>query len=212
MRRISLFTFLLVASIIALAIVVAVGIALFSASPWSWYGMGGMMGGSGGMMGGNSGTLPNLAASYFWIAFVVLVGVVVVGVVGLAYYLVVPEIRVGAAPVICETEPKTVIAAHNNEMMQESETPEQLVISQKPGPACTPLESVLKTLSENERKVIDILGAHGGRYLQKYIRNEVGLSRLQTHRVVARLAERGILTLEKTGNTNNVLLADWLKK
>jgi len=38
------------------------------------------------------------------------------------------------------------------------------------------------------------------------------LSRLQTHRVVARLAERGIVTLEKTGNTNQVLLADWLNK
>ena len=170
------------------------------------------MGGGGGMMGGNGGTLPNTAASYFWIAFVVLVGVAVAGVVGLAYYLVVPEIRVGVAPVICETGPKTDIAAHKNEMMQESETPEQLVTTQMSGPACTPLESVVKTLSENERKVIGILAAHDGRYLQKYIRNEVGLSRLQTHRVVARLAERGVVTLEKTGNTNNVLLADWLKK
>jgi uncharacterized membrane protein len=47
--------------------------------------------------------------------------------------------------------------------------------------------------------------------LQKYIRNESGLSRLKTHRIVARLAERGIVTLEKMGNTNQVLLADWLK-
>ena len=212
MRRISIFIVLLVASIIALATVVAVGIALFSASPWSWYGMGGMMGGGGGMMGGNGGTLPNAAASYFWIAFVVLVGVTVAGVVGLAYYLVVPEIRAGVAPVICETAPKMGIAADNSEMMQESEKPEQLATTPKSEPACTPLESVVKTLSEDERKVIDILAAHDGRYLQKYIRNEVGLSRLQTHRVVARLAERGIVTLEKTGNTNNVLLADWLKK
>ena len=70
----------------------------------------------------------------------------------------------------------------------------------------------MKTLSNEERKVIEVLNAHDGKYLQKYIRNEAGLSRLQTHRIVARLAERGIVTLEKTGNLNQVLLADWLKK
>ena len=54
--------------------------------------------------------------------------------------------------------------------------------------------------------------SHKGKYLQKYIRKEAGLSRLKTHRVVARLAERGLITLEKTGNTNEVRLAEWLKK
>jgi len=66
-------------------------------------------------------------------------------------------------------------------------------------------------LTEDGRKVVEVLKAHEGKYLQKYIRKEAGLSRLQTHRVVARLAERGIVTLEKTGNTNTVLLANWLK-
>jgi uncharacterized membrane protein len=70
----------------------------------------------------------------------------------------------------------------------------------------------VKTLTEDERKVVEVLRGHNGKYLQKYIRNETGLSRLQTHRIVARLAERGIVTLEKTGNTNQVLLADWLKQ
>jgi uncharacterized membrane protein len=56
------------------------------------------------------------------------------------------------------------------------------------------------------------LNVHEGKYLQKSIRGEAGLSRLQTHRVVARIAERGIVTLEKMGNTNQVVLADWLKK
>ena len=73
-------------------------------------------------------------------------------------------------------------------------------------------ESVSKTLTEDERKIINVLNSHNGKYLQKYIRNETGLSRLQTHRIIARLADRGILTLEKTGNTNQVFLADWLKQ
>ena len=72
-------------------------------------------------------------------------------------------------------------------------------------------ESVLKTLNEDERKVLNVLKNHGGTYLQKYIRDEAGLSRLKTHRVLARFAERGMVTLEKSGNTNEVTLADWLK-
>ncbi len=200
MRRINLFLILLVVSLVALAVVVVVGVAVLSSSPWNWYGMGGMMDGSGGMMGGNGGVAPNPAAIYFWVAFLVLIGVLVVGVVGVAYYAAVPEIRVGAAPVVCETTPKENVVVQEQKIEQIQEA------------VCTPLESILKTLSGDERKVVDVLAAHDGKYLQKYIRNDTGFSRLQTHRVVARLAERGIVTLEKTGNTNQVLLADWLKK
>ncbi len=204
MRRVSVFLVVLVVSLVALAVVVAVGVAVLSSSPWSWYGMGGMMG-NGGMMGGGGGAVSSSAAVYFWVAFIVLIGVVMVGVAGLAYYLAVPEIRVGAAPVVCEAVQRENVAEANAVV-------DEVKVGQKGGEVCTPLESVVKTLSEDERKVVDVLKAHDGKYLQKYIRGEAGLSRLQTHRVVARLAERGIVKLEKTGNTNQVLLADWLKK
>jgi flagellar basal body-associated protein FliL len=72
-------------------------------------------------------------------------------------------------------------------------------------------ESVLKTLNEDERNVLNVLKKHDGKYLQKYIRHEAKLSRLKTHRVLARFAERGIVTLQKTGNTNEVTLTEWLK-
>jgi uncharacterized membrane protein len=71
--------------------------------------------------------------------------------------------------------------------------------------------SVVKTLTHEERRVVEVLAAHQGKYLQKYIRSETGYSRLQTHRIVARLAGRGIVTLKKTGNTNTVSLSNWLK-
>ena len=61
-------------------------------------------------------------------------------------------------------------------------------------------------------KSSEVLNAHNGKYLQKYIRNETGLSRLKTHRIIARLADRGIVSLEKTGNTNQVFLANWLQQ
>ena len=206
MRRMHLFLAILIASLVALVVVVAVGVAVFSSSPWNWYGMSGMMGnGNGGMMGGNGGTVQNVGAGYFWVAFIVLIGVVVIGVVGLAYYVAVPEIRVGAAPVVCEVAPK-------ENVVQESVVVQEPKVEQKQEPARTPLESIVKTLTDDEKKVVDVLKAHDGKYLQKYIRKETGLSRLKTHRIVARLAERGIVSLEKTGNTNQVFLANWLKQ
>ena len=196
MRRVNLFFVLLVASLVSLTILLVAGMYVFSSaqqSPSSW--MSGMWGGNmGGMMGGTSQpAVQNSALPFFGVAFVVMVGVTVVGVVGLAYYVALPEIKTGAAPVVCEP------------VLQGNVEQEQKV-------ACTPLESIVKTLSDEERKAVDVLTAHDGKYLQKYIRKEAELSRLQTHRIVARLAERGIVTLEKTGNTNQVLLADWLRK
>ena len=68
---------------------------------------------------------------------------------------------------------------------------------------------VLKTLKPEERSIVNVLDVHGGTYLQKYITKEAGLSRLRTHRLVAALAERGIVQVEKQGNTNQVSLAKW---
>jgi uncharacterized membrane protein len=68
---------------------------------------------------------------------------------------------------------------------------------------------VLKTLKAEERSIVNVLDAHGGIYLQKYITKEAGLSRLKTHRLVAALSERGIVQVEKYGNTNQVRLAKW---
>jgi uncharacterized membrane protein len=68
---------------------------------------------------------------------------------------------------------------------------------------------VLRTLKPDERKVVDVLKVHGGTYMQKFITRESGLSRLKTHRVVAALTERGIVHIEKRGNTNEVSLAKW---
>ena len=68
---------------------------------------------------------------------------------------------------------------------------------------------VMRTLKPDERKVVGVLKVHGGRYLQKFITQETGLSRLKTHRVVATLAERGIVQVQKRGNTNEVSLAKW---
>jgi hypothetical protein len=123
----------------------------------------------------------------FGVSLIVLVGLVIVGIGGVVYFQVYPEI------------------APPNRTAQKLRAQESPKSSQ-------PLESIYKTLTDDERKILEVLMSHEGKYLQKYIRKEAGLSRLKTHRVLSRLAERGIVTLKKTGNTNQVNIADWLKK
>ena len=129
----------------------------------------------------NSDPLLNL----YGILLIVAVIVAILGIGGFAYFFLFPELKTTTKT------PETVAS----ETAQDS----------------SPYESVLKTLNEDERKVLDVLKNHDGKYLQKYIRHEAKLSRLKTHRVLARFAERGIVTLQKTGNTNEVTLADWLQ-
>ena len=200
MRKVNVFLVLLIVSLASLIVLIGVGFAVFaSGSQYTSNWMGEMWGSMGGGMGGMMGGVPqapvqNPALPFFGVLFVVLIGVTVVGVVGLAYFVAFPEIKSGVAPVACEP------ILQGNAVKQASKS------------QCLAFESVLKTLSVEERSVVEVLAAHNGKYLQKYIRNETGLSRLKTHRIVARLAERGIVSLEKAGNTNQVFLADWLKQ
>ncbi len=74
------------------------------------------------------------------------------------------------------------------------------------------LSAVLRVLNEDERKVIETLVAEGGTMLQKDIRWKTDLSRVKTHRILFRLAKRGIVSGEKYYNTNRITLADWLTR
>jgi len=74
------------------------------------------------------------------------------------------------------------------------------------------LDAVLRVLNNDERKVIETLVAEGGTMLQKDIRWKTGLSRVKTHRILFRLAKRGIVSAEKYYNTNKITLANWLTK
>lgn len=121
----------------------------------------------------------------YGILLIVAVLVAIIGIGGVGYFLLFPEIKNTAQ----------VNQSLSNQASQNSSS----------------YESVLKTLNEDEKKVLNVLRKHDGKYLQKYIRQEAKLSRLKTHRVLARFAERGIVTLQKSGNTNEVTLVKWLK-
>jgi len=74
------------------------------------------------------------------------------------------------------------------------------------------IDAVLRVLNDDERKVIETLVAEGGMMLQKDIRWKTGLSRVKTHRILFRLARRGIVFAEKYYNTNRITLAEWLTR
>lgn len=190
MRKINIFLAILIASLASLIILFLVGFYVFSASspyPTDWMDywgghMGGMMGGIGSQV-----SVQNPILNYLGVLFLVFVGVALVGIGGLVYFITFPEI--GASTPI----------------KQNSNVPEPLNIPSNS------YSAVYKTLKPDEKRVLDVLTANGGKYLQKYIRREAGLSRLKVHRILARLAERGVVSLKKSGNTNEVILADWLK-
>lgn len=73
-------------------------------------------------------------------------------------------------------------------------------------------EGVMKVLREDEKKVCMAIWEEGGAALQKDVRWATKLSKVRTHRIVARLASRGILSVTKEGNRNKLSLASWLYK
>ena len=186
MKKISFFLILLFSSIFLLVVLLIAGFVFTPAtttpnqSGWvdnMWSCMGDWMSGS------YTTNDPFLAT--WGILLIVTVFLVILGIGGVVYFFLFPEIR------------------NITPTMQTTETSK----SDKP----SSFESVLKTLNEEERKVINVLKSHDGKYLQKYIRQDTGLSRLKTHRILSRFAERGIVSLRKSGNTNEVILAEWLK-
>jgi len=67
-------------------------------------------------------------------------------------------------------------------------------------------EDIFSFLLPDEKRIVEILIKHDGEYLQKQISKEAGFTRVKTHRVIVRLAQRGIISVEKRGNTNVIRL------
>ena len=214
MRRLQIFLIILTVAVCSLLILAAISVFLAASSPsyyhsswigqmWQSMGLGrttgsGNNGGMGAMMGGNgAGT----TSTNLWVIPVALIVEVALGIVGFGFYMVYPEIR---------NTGRTCEQTKNEQVSTVSkETPGVAVpVSNAPSNSC---EVILKTMTPEEQKVLTVLMAHHGKYLQKYVGKEAGLSRLKTHRIVARFAERGIVTVKPLGNTNQVTVSDWVE-
>ncbi len=203
MQRTHVFIIFLTISLCSLVLLLAASLYLAATSPSPYYSswMPQMWNGMGmnGMMGGNPGYQTQTSPSYLWIIPAGLIGIVAVSVIGLGFYLAFPQIKT-------TTENPETLAKQS--FLSD---PKNAGISENTHTPSNPYEAVSKTLTPEELKVLNILVANNGRYLQKYIRKETELSRLKTRRIIARFAERGIVTLKQSGNTNEIFLADWLK-
>lgn len=74
-----------------------------------------------------------------------------------------------------------------------------------------PMDIVMRVAKPDERVALEVLRNSGWICLQKDITYKTGLSKLKTHRIVARLADRGIIQVKKVGKTNEISVPAWLK-
>jgi uncharacterized membrane protein len=88
----------------------------------------------------------------------------------------------------------------------------------KETPVVVPVESIdvdkievaMRLLRPNEKLVVESLLSHNGEMLQKDIHYELGLSRVQAHRIVQGLVQKDIVSVVDHYNTKKIILADWL--
>ena len=221
MRRIHLFLVILIAMLVALSTLAIVSWYLATLSPayygssWMkqmWSGMsssGSSYGGTGGMMG-NGGTTTTASSSYYWLIPVALGAVIGIAVIGLAFYLAFPELKYIRGNTTCKPNP-TDTWTKTQLVDSADETSGPATTSPNTSKVANSCDVLLKTMTPEEQKVLNVLVNHNGKYLQKYVVKESGLSRLKTHRIVARFAERGIVTVKEFGNTNEIVVSDWVK-
>ncbi|MBI2185206.1 MAG: hypothetical protein HYU39_09650 [Thaumarchaeota archaeon] len=186
MRRTMIFSLILAVSIIGFTASFYLLMVSFQTQPT----MSSMAGIMGRMMGGLSPGTQEAGSQvppYFLILPPVFIVTLILGALGFIYFLMVPEIKVS----------KMISPAVNVPMATQIPKNEKISM-------------LAKTMKPDEEKVLTVLTSHEGKYLQKHISKEAGLSRLKTHRIVARFAERGIVTVRPFGNSNEVALSNWL--
>ena len=215
MQRLRIFLLVFVVTLGILVILALVSWYLSVSAPSyygsSWIGQmwGSMAGDSYGGMGGMMGNSGSASPSYYWVIPVALITAVAVAIVGVGFYSIFPELRyIKGEP--CnpqKIEPKSSLV-HNTISTATTSSP----IASNVSGATSSCDVLLKTMTAEEQKIFSVLIAHQGKYLQKYVVKEAGLSRLKTHRVVTRFAQRGIVTVKEFGNTNEIQLSDWVKE
>jgi uncharacterized membrane protein len=185
------FLIVLLSGIASFVVVAVVSVTLLAQTQPSYGGMMGM----GGWWGAQA-TSQSPYAGLMWFLSMIAMAVTVVGGAGLVYTLFRPEPGMvqsqGQVPRVGVEPEKPIVV--------------QLEASKKRDVA----DAALKMLKPDELRVIEVLRRNDNRYLQKWISKDTGMSRLKTHRVVARLEERNLVVVTKSGNTNEVSLAPWL--
>lgn len=75
-----------------------------------------------------------------------------------------------------------------------------------------PMDIVMRVSKPDERAVLEVLRQRGGVCLQKDIVYQTRFSKVKTHRIIVRLAERGVIVVKKSGKTNEIRVPGWLRE
>lgn len=139
----------------------------------------------------------------FFPILLLVVGIFLVALV--AYRLLFPNLRK-----ITPQEDRQFDTASKGPKGHPGEPPEESAQAPTPNTmgADRPLskETMLRFLETDERKVVETLLEAKGSMLQKEISWKTGFSRVKTHRILARLIRRGVVSAEKYYNTNKITL------
>ena len=65
---------------------------------------------------------------------------------------------------------------------------------------------ILNFLTDHEKKVIELLMNNNGQTFQYELNRIPGLTRVKTHRLLKSLSDKGIITIDKYGKINKVIL------
>ncbi len=192
MKRFAWFLLLLIATLAAFLLIATWYAAVENES------MSNMMGQ---MMGGQNlgGISSSTISPYIWASLLIIIALVIVASFGFVYYALFPEISISRQSTSDGVIPQPMAVAESNNTKIATTAEDRL-------------STLLRASKPDERKVLEVLESHGGKSLQKTIVKESRLSRLKTHRIVSRFAERGIVNVIKSGNTNEVEIKDWLKQ
>lgn len=74
------------------------------------------------------------------------------------------------------------------------------------------INSVLKTLSESERQIVEFIIANGNASTSSKIRHGLKIPKTSLSRTLDRLESKKILTMEREGKLKRVKITDWLMK
>jgi uncharacterized membrane protein len=183
MNRIGLFLVIIAVGVASLLLTFAWYLASYQSTNASFEGMMGQMMGNQYAYG-----MTTPMPAYLWGLVAVLIVLIIGGIGGVAYYLAYPEIR----GIVVPAGPAQNVPGDSNSSKVDWSV-------------------LVRTSKPEEKRVLKVIASHNGKYLQKFIVKESGLSRLKTHRIISRFAERGVVVVAKSGNTNEVSLAPWLK-
>ncbi|MDQ1281584.1 MAG: hypothetical protein QG670_2849 [Thermoproteota archaeon] len=138
---------------------------------------------------------------YLWIPLVILVLVVII----VLYRLLFPNLQ--KVRVNNNVEEKTIVKKDFKNTTKEAITKSIEQIDSNTQDLAS-RQAALQFLEADERKIIEGLLEAKGSMLQKEISWKTGFSRVKTHRVLARLIRRGVVTAEKYYNTNKIVLSE----